>query len=45
MMIKNGESDLIHNFKIKLNDLQGALRTRNSLLLLVMNYQRYCEIS
>jgi hypothetical protein len=32
-------NDLIHNYKIKLNDLQGGLRERNSQLLLVMNYQ------
>jgi DNA-directed RNA polymerase subunit beta len=32
-------NELIHNYKIKLNDLQGALRERNLQLLLVMNYQ------
>jgi DNA-directed RNA polymerase subunit beta len=32
-------NELIHNYKIKLNDLQGALRERSLQLLLVMNYQ------
>ncbi len=30
-------NDLIHNYKIKLNDLQGACGVRNSPLRLVMN--------
>jgi DNA-directed RNA polymerase subunit beta len=34
----NKMNELIHNYKIKLNDLQGAYEERN-LLLLVMNYQ------
>jgi hypothetical protein len=32
-------NELIHNYKIKLNDLQGALEERNLQLLLGMNYQ------
>jgi hypothetical protein len=32
-------NELIHNYKIKLNDLQGALRRESLQFLLVMNYQ------
>jgi DNA-directed RNA polymerase subunit beta len=37
-------NDLIHNYKIKLNDLQGPYAVRNSRLLWEMNCQQESEI-